>query len=91
MGEKRSNGPDQGKRGLLGVGLDGTDGHARITRGENFHLVGGSRETHEAMQDKCIRFNEKLRDRGKRLEELERNELRDLAGECDMNFVEPGK
>jgi hypothetical protein len=76
---------------LLGVGLDNTDGEARITRGENFHLVGGSHETHEAMQDKCIRFNEKLRDRGKRLEDLERNELRDLAGECDMNLAEPGK
>lgn len=91
MGERPNNGPQRGKRGLLGVGLDNTDGEARITRGENFHLVGGSHETHEAMQDKCIRFNEKLRDRGKRLEDLERNELRDLAGECDMNLAEPGK
>ena len=45
---------------LLGIGLDGRDGHVRITRGENFHLLGGSPETHQAMQEKCIRFNEKL-------------------------------
>ncbi len=27
---------------LLGVGLDNRDGHQRITRGDNFCLVGGS-------------------------------------------------
>ena len=42
------------KPGLLGVGLDNEDGHVRVTRGDNFHLVGGSRDTHESMQEKCI-------------------------------------
>lgn len=27
---------------LLGLGLDGKDGHRRITKGDNFCLVGGS-------------------------------------------------
>ncbi len=72
---------------LLGVGLDGEDGHTRVTRGENFHLVGGSQETHEVMQEKCIKLNEKLRDRGKQLEELEGKEFLDLAAECKMNVV----
>jgi len=31
---------------MLGVGLD-TDGHKRVTQGENFALVGGSKDTHE--------------------------------------------
>ena len=82
MTEKRA------KRGLLGVGLDGDDGHTRVTRAENFHLLGGSHETHEKMQEQCIKFNEKLADRGKSLEALERREFLDLAAECDMNVLE---
>lgn len=87
MGAHRTKRPAE--RGLLGVGLDNTDGHVRVTRGENFHLVGGSQETHEVMQDKCIRFNERLRERGKRLGELERQELADIAAECEMPLVQP--
>jgi hypothetical protein len=53
--------------GVLGVGLDGTDGHTRITRTEEMVLVGGSMETHERMQDVAIRFGEALERRGKKL------------------------
>ncbi len=74
---------------LLGVGLDNTDGETRVTRGDCFNLVGGSEETHEAMQEKCIKFSEKLADRGKRLAELEKKEFLDLAGDCEMNVVVP--
>ena len=77
------------KAGLLGVGLDNDDGHVRVTRGDNFHLVGGSQDTHEAMQEKCIKLNEKLDERGKRLEDLERGEFLDLAAECDMKVKPP--
>ena len=77
-----------GKRkvGLLGLGLDNEDGHTRITRGKNFRLYGGSQTTHELMQEKCIRFNEKLDLRGKALENLGRQEFLDLAAECDMKL-----
>jgi hypothetical protein len=75
------------KRALLGVGLDNDDGHVRVTRGENFHLVGGSEETHESMQEKCIKFNEKLTQRGKQLDDLETKEFHDLAEECRMNVI----
>jgi hypothetical protein len=74
---------------LLGLGLDNQDGHVRITRGENFHLLGGSQDTHEAMQEKCIKFNEKLQRRGKQLQELHRGEFLELAAECRMNVVVP--
>jgi len=77
------------KVGLLGLGLDNTDGEVRITRGKNFHLVGGSHDTHQSMQEKCIKLNEKLRVRGKELEELEHKEFLDLAAECKMNVVTP--
>lgn len=73
------------KATLLGVGLDNDDGHLRVTRGENFHLLGGSHDTHHLMQEKCVKFNEKLKGRGKELGDLERQEFLDLAGECDMN------
>ena len=74
----------QKKAWLLGVGLDNEDGHVRITRGENFHLFGGSHETHQSMQEKALKFNEKLKDRGKQLEDVSREELRDIAGEVGM-------
>lgn len=64
--------------GIVGLGLDGADGETRVTRNENFLLVGGSQETHERMQDASIRFNEALEARGKRLEETEPEEALDL-------------
>jgi hypothetical protein len=64
---------------LVGVGLDGEDGHVRVTTGDNYKLVGGSPDTHECMQEKAIKFNEELRKRGKRIEEASKLELRDIA------------
>ena len=63
---------------MLGVGLD-TDGHKRITTGENFALVGGTEETHEAMTEKAIKINEKLAARGKNLEDISHAEFDDIA------------
>jgi hypothetical protein len=77
------------KAALLGLGLDNRDGCVRVTRGKNFHLFGGSHETHSAMQEKCIKFNEKLDARGKQLEDLEGREFVDLAAECDMRLIDP--
>ena len=74
--------PAEGKKtevvGFFGVGLDGKDGHARITRSEHFFLVGGSEETHERMQDTVIKFDEALRRKGKRLPETTPEEAIDL-------------
>ncbi|MCX5654354.1 MAG: hypothetical protein NTY65_06875 [Planctomycetota bacterium] len=72
------------KAWLLGMGLDGKDGHVRITRGENFHLVGGSEDTHGVMQEKAVKFNEKLKGRGRRLEEISRDEFRDIAHDIGL-------
>jgi len=63
---------------MLGVGLD-SDGHKRITKGDNFLLVGGSKDTHEVMTEKVIKINEKIAARGKRLEEVGREEFEDIA------------
>ena len=33
---------ERGKAMMLGLGLDGGDGHKRLTKGENFVLAGGN-------------------------------------------------
>jgi heptaprenylglyceryl phosphate synthase len=63
---------------LMGVGLDNKDGHARITKGDNFVMVGGSEETHERMTETAIKVNEKLSAKGKALEEVSPKELIDI-------------
>lgn len=63
---------------MLGVGLD-DDGHKRVTQGDNFALVGGSKDTHDVMTEKAIKINEKLKERGKALEEVSREEFDDIA------------
>ena len=63
---------------MLGVGLD-SDGHKRLTTGPNFALVGGTEETHEVMTEKAVKINEKLKARGKQLEEVSRDEFDDIA------------
>ena len=75
----------ENKAWLLGMGLDGKDGHVRITRGDNFHLVGGSEDTHGVMQEKAIKFNEKLKACGRRLEDVSREEFRDIAHEIGLS------
>ncbi len=63
---------------LLGLGLD-SDGHKRLTTGSNFVLMGGSEETHEVMTEKVVKINEKLKAKGKQLEEVSREEFDDIA------------
>ncbi len=70
---------------LLGLGLDNRDGHRRITRGENFRLYGGSRDTHSLMQEKAIKFNEQLKQKGKTLDEITRPEFREIAEKIGLN------
>jgi len=74
----------KGKAMLLGVGLDGKDGHTRITRGENFYLLGGSQETHGVMQEKAIKLNEHLKRRKKTLDDICPKEFAELAEKLDI-------
>ena len=73
---------------MFGVGLD-TDGHKRVTQGENFALVGGSKDTHEEMTEKALKINEKLADRGKRLENVSREEFEDIAHDVGLRRHDP--
>lgn len=67
---------DQGH--LLGVGLDHTDGHKRVTTAEKFTLVGGSEETHGRMTETVIKTFEELKSRGKQLQSVEAQELAEI-------------
>ena len=78
------------KAALLGVGLD-SDGHKRITKGDNFLLVGGSKDTHEVMTEQAIKINEKLKARGQRLETVSKAEFDDIAHEVGLKKIEPRK
>ena len=71
--------PTKKSAALLGMAFDNTDGHTRLTRGNNFLLVGGSQETHCVMQETAVKVNEKLDKRGKRLEDVPITELRDIC------------
>jgi hypothetical protein len=64
---------------LLGMAFDHDDGHTRITRGKNFLLLGGSQQTHGVMQETAVKINERLDQRGKRLEDVSVRELRDIC------------
>ncbi|HXC35591.1 MAG TPA: hypothetical protein VNV43_06920 [Candidatus Acidoferrales bacterium] len=75
---------------MFGVGLD-SDGHKRITTGENFALVGGTEETHEVMTEKVIKINEKIKSRGKELETLTGKEFDDIAEEVGLKKVNAQK
>ena len=64
---------------MLGIGLDNSDGHTRVTHGENFHLFGGSQGTHEMMQEHATKINEKLHEREKTLDTVSHEELREIV------------
>ena len=59
---------------LLGFGLD-SDGHKRVTR--------------EQMTEKAIKINEKLKARGKQLEQVTREEFDDIAHDVGLKRHAP--
>ncbi len=77
----------QDKSLLLGVGLDNKDGHTRITKGDNFRLLGGSKDTHEQMQETAIKFNEELSKKKKRLEEINKDEFAEIADKVGLKSL----
>ena len=66
------------RAGLLGVGLDNSDGHKRVTTGEAFAIVGGSAETHERLTETVVKTFEELKTRGKELEGVGPDELAEI-------------
>lgn len=75
---------------MLGLGLD-SDGSKRVTKGKNFALIGGSKETHEEMTEKAIKINEKLDAKGKELHEVSREEFDDIAQSVGLHRHKPNQ
>lgn len=71
---------------ILGLGLDNKDGHVRVTKGKNFRLYGGSDQTHEAMQEKAIKFNEQLDKRRKSLDDIATEEFYEIAEKIGLKI-----
>ena len=63
---------------LLGLGLDCTDGHKRITQADQFSILGGSDETHGRMTETLLKTMEDLSIKGKDLNETDPEELSDI-------------
>lgn len=66
------------KKHFLGLGLDNEDGHKRITKAEDFSIVGGSEETHTKMTETVVKTFEDMKKVGKSLETIENKQLSDL-------------
>jgi len=64
---------------LLGLGFDGADGHVRVTRGKEFYLTGGSKETHCEMREGVLRVMDELDRRSRSLQEVSRDEFLEIA------------
>jgi len=58
------------RRHLFGLGLDNSDGHVRLTKGQDFNLIGGSEKTHQKMQDKVMELSEDLAKKGKSISDI---------------------
>ena len=78
MQERETTPKEQTQAHLLGLGLDCEDGHVRITKGEEFSILGGSEETHGKMTETVCKTFEDLGERSKQLEQVEPQELADL-------------
>ena len=70
--------PEVKRAHLLGVGLDNEDGHKRITKAEEFSIVGGSEETHGRMTETVLKTFEDIKRDGKSLGSVEPQHLSDL-------------
>ena len=86
FGVPRSGGKK--KSVMVGLGMD-SDGHKRITTGDNFVVAGGTQDTHEQMTETVVKINEKLTERGKCLNTVERTEFNDIAESVGLKEQPP--
>jgi hypothetical protein len=73
---------------LLGLGFDAKDGHTRITKGKNFYLLGGSKNTHAQMQEASIKLNEQLKKRKKTLDQITEKEFVEITDKIGLKEIE---
>jgi uncharacterized protein YjlB len=59
----------------IGVGFDNEDGHKRITRSEDFVVVGGSKDTHDMLVEVNTKTSEIINKKG----QITQEEFRRIA------------
>jgi hypothetical protein len=64
---------------LLGIGLDGKSDQYRVTRSEDFQILGGSERTHRRMQERIIHLQEELAREDRTIANLMPDELEDVS------------
>jgi hypothetical protein len=64
--------------GLLGVGFDTQDGQIRITQADQYGVLMGSGETHEALQKICCRIDESIKSSGRVLNDYSPEEFMEM-------------
>ncbi|HMP90199.1 MAG TPA: hypothetical protein PJ991_08350 [Kiritimatiellia bacterium] len=64
---------------IIGIGGASNDGHVRITRGDRYHLVQGSEQSHDAMIIWCEEINRRLSSMNKSIDDLSVEEFMTLA------------
>jgi hypothetical protein len=82
MNKKSKN---NGVAHLVGIGLDNEDGHKRITKAEEFSVVGGSDETHGRLTETLVKTFEQLGAKGKTLQSVSREELSEIVNRSIPN------
>ena len=83
MTTQPAGGPRRLRAAIIGFGLDGVDSHRRLSTGEECLLVGGSAETHAEMLETMLRLESELDRTGRRLGDLNPDELADVAWRID--------
>jgi len=68
----------------MGFGLDDSEGHARLTRGEDYLLVGGSEKTHGHMQEGVEKFRGVLEKMGTDLQDATEEQIEEAADESGL-------
>jgi hypothetical protein len=71
------------KQGLLvGVRVDKGDGHARVSRGDDFVALGGTKEGHEHLRETVAEISDEVKRRGRNLAEVHREELSEIVAKA---------
>jgi hypothetical protein len=77
------SGPRRLRAAIIGLGLDSSDDHQRLSTGDQCLLVGGSAETHAEMLETMLRLEAELDRLGQKLAEVTPTELADIAWRID--------
>jgi hypothetical protein len=64
---------------LLGIGLDRDKGEFRVTRGQDFQILGGSERTHRRMQEKIMHLEEELARDGRSISGLKPDDYNEVT------------